>query len=47
MLLQEQMDDVAHIKPWLKQKEKTKFLSLAITNEILNNFSSGVLTKLQ
>ena len=47
MLLQEEMDDVAHLKPWLKQKQKIKFLFLAITNEIFNDFSSGVLTKLQ
>ena len=44
MLLQEQK---AELKQRLKRKEKIKYLSPAITNEILNDFSSGVLTKLQ
>ena len=47
MLLQEQMEDVAELKQWLKQKKKSRFLSPPKTNKILNNFSSGVLTKLQ
>ena len=47
MLLQEQMEDVAELKQWLKKKKKVKYLSPAIANELLNDFSPGVLTKLQ
>ena len=38
MLLQERMEDAAELKQWLKQKKKIKYLSPAITNEILNGF---------
>ena len=46
MLLQEQMEDVGKLKQWLKRKEKIKYLSPAITNEILYDFSRDLTTLL-
>ena len=42
MLLQERMEDVAELKQCLKRKEKIKYISPALTNEILNDFSRDV-----
>ena len=47
ILLQEQMEDVVELKQWLKRKKKIKYLSPAMTNDVLNDFRRGVLTKLQ
>ena len=47
MLLKELMEDAAKLKQLLKRKEKLKYLSTAITNEVLNDFSHSVLTRLQ
>ena len=41
------MEDAAELKQWLKRKEKIKYLSSAIIEEIINDFSCGVLSKQQ
>ena len=46
-LLEERSEDVAELHQWLRRKEKFKWLSPEITNEILKTFSHAILQKLK
>jgi hypothetical protein len=42
VLLKERADDVAELHQWLRRKEKYKWFSSEITNEILKMFSYAI-----
>ena len=46
-LLEERADDVVELQKWLKRKEKFKWLSPEVTNEILKTFSYAILQQLK
>lgn len=46
-LLNERADDVVELDQWLKRKEKFKWLSPEITNEVLTTFSHAILQRLR
>ena len=47
ILLEERADDVVELQKWLKRKEKFKWLSPEVTNEILKTFSYAILQQLK